>query len=915
MQKTTGLMGCQQCLVLSRARIEGIFTPVKSAKILAAAVLIAALIGFVNVPLAAAGENVLQRTLDNGLQVVIVPDPLAPVVTQEVTYFAGANQSPPGFPGMAHAQEHMMFRGSPGLTADQLSGITAQLGGDMDAYTASTTTTYYFTVPADDLDVVLKIEALRMAGVDNHQADWEKERGAIEQEVARDVSNPMFVLQQKARERIFAGTPYAGTGLGTKASFDQTTADMIRTFHDSWYAPNNALLVIAGAVDPETVFSKVRELFGPIPRRRIPDRGPIDLKPVVPQAFSSTTDQPYGMVAFTFRVPGFRSPDYPAAEILSQVLNSPRGAIPALAYEGKALDSGFFQQTFPDTGYATAWAAFSQGGNPTALLDELKAAVQRAKSGITDDLVEAEQKRVVLASELRQDSISGLAQLWTDSLALEGLRTPDQEVQRLRSVDPQAVRDAAAKLLDFDHTITLTLTPAASGEGERGGQVFGAPESFASSPEKPVALPAWAQAALEKLPHPVPLFTPTVMTLANGLRLIVQPLTTGSAVTLIGSVHTRENLQAPPGKEGVDDMLNTLLDWGPAGMSRSEFEAAMDSIGAEYSAGTSFSLQVLPEYLEKGVELLSRDLLDPAFPQDAFASQQPQLVQQAAGKMRSPVYQFRLAIQKGLAPEGDPSLRRPTPDSIGSLTLDDVRAYHAAVVRPDETTIVILGKVDAMTARSIVEKYFGSWKAVGPRPTLHYDPVPPSPARDVFIPDEVRQQDNVVLAETLPLTYSDPDHYALALGNEFLGGESFASPLYRELRVKRGLVYGAGSSTNFGRTRSQFSLSFGAAPEKVEQAKQIALQVIKDMAREPMSDADLHLAKAQALRQIELTGESASDIADSWLGYSQEGLSLDRMYEVARAYETVTAAQIQEAFATYIDLGRLSTFVLGRLPK
>jgi zinc protease len=860
-------------------------------------------------------QGVLSRTLDNGLHVVIVRDPLAPVVTQQVTYLVGANQSPPGFPGMAHATEHMMFRGSPGLTADQLSAISAQLGGDMDAYTTSTTTTYYFTVPAGDLDLTLKIEALRMAGVDNRAADWEKERGAIEQEVARDNSSPMFVLQARARQRIFAGSPYADTGLGTKDSFDKTTADMLKTFHDTWYTPGNALLVIAGDVDPQAVFSKVQRLFGAIPSRQAPEKTPVTLQPVSAETISSTTDQPYGFVSYSFRAPGYRSPDFAAAQILTQVLDSPRGAITALAYEGKALDAGFFQQTFPDTGYATAWAAFPQGGDPDSLEKELKAAVLQAVSSIPPDLIEAERKRIVLDNELREDSVSGLAQSWTDAIAVQGMKSPQDEVSLLRAVDAKSVNDAAAKIVDFDHAVTMVLTPAPSGQAPQGGQAFGTPESFATTPEKPVVLPAWAEQALAKLPHPTPLFKPDVFTLSNGLRLIVQPLTTGNAVSLSGSIHTVEDLQAPAGKEGVSDMLNALFDWGPRGMSRSDFETAMDSIGAEYSVGTSFSLQVLPDYFEKGVDLLARDLLDPALPEDALASQKPLAIQQAAGRLRSPVYQFRLAVQRGLVPEGDPSLRRQTPKSIASLTIDDVRAYHSSVVRPDETTIVVMGKVDPASVRSIIEKYFGDWKAQGPRPVLNYGPVPPSQAQDVLIPDEVREQDEVVLAETLPLTYEDPVHYPLAVGNMFLGGSSFASPLYRELRVKRGLVYSVGSSADFGRTRGSFSLSFGAYPEKVQEAKQIALQTVKDMADHPLSDADLHLAKAQALRQIELTNQTASDIAGHWIGYSQEGLSLDRLYVVARAYEAVTAADIQAAFAKYIDLGRLSTFILGKPGK
>jgi zinc protease len=175
----------------------------------------------------------------------------------------------------------------------------------------------------------------------------------------------------------------------------------------------------------------------------------------------------------------------------------------------------------------------------------------------------------------------------------------------------------------------------------------------------------------------------------------------------------------------------------------------------------------------------------------------------------------------------------------------------------------------------------------------------------------VREQNEVVLAETIPLTYNDPVHYALNLGNEFLGGGSFASPLYRELRVRRGLVYSVGSSTSFGRSRSEFSLSFGASPDKVPEARRLAVQLVRDMADHGMTDGELHLAKGQSLRQIELSSQSASSIAQGWLWYSREGLPLDRLIEVARNYETVTSAQVREAFKKYIDPDRLSVFILG----
>ncbi len=165
---------------------------------------------------APADPNVLRATLPNGLRVVIVRNRLAPVVSTAVNYLAGGDETPKGFPGTAHAQEHMMFRGSPGLTADQLANIGSVMGGNFNANTRESITQYLFTVPSEDLDVALRIEAVRMQGVLDSKEDWDKERGAIEQEVAQDFSNPSYLLFEKLRTKLFAGTPYEHVALGTR---------------------------------------------------------------------------------------------------------------------------------------------------------------------------------------------------------------------------------------------------------------------------------------------------------------------------------------------------------------------------------------------------------------------------------------------------------------------------------------------------------------------------------------------------------------------------------------------------------------------------------------------------------------------------------------------------------------------------
>lgn len=859
-------------------------------------------------------KPVVRTTLSNGLKVIVVHDAFAPVATQQLTYFVGGNEAPRGFPGMAHAQEHMMFRGAPGLSGDQLAGIYARLGGDMDAFTTNNITSYFFTVPADDIDLTLRIGAIRMRGVDDTEASWKKERGAIEQEVARDHSMPFYKLYERLLARMFAGTPYAHDALGTKPSFDKTTGAMLKKFHDAWYAPNNALLVVAGDVAPQAVIARVKKLYGDIPRKKLPTKPAIRLKPVQAATYTAKTDEPYGLVIVGVRMPGYGDPGYAAARLAASALSSQRGPIAALRYEGKALAAGFQMQAMPGSGLGFAYAVFPPGADIKAVRKSLVAAIDKVRAkGVAPDLVDAVKRRALLDQSLQGNSVSGLANAWTQAVALAGLDSPAQATRRLRAVGVKQVDAFIAHALDLDHAVTLVLSPT-PGARPRQGKGFGGAESFGSKPTQPVELPEWARKALARLPRPKPFMHPSDMHLPNGLRLIVQPMPDRHSISLYGDINQNEDLQAPKGKEGIADVLDSLFDWGPKGMTRLQFEAAQDKLGVEMSVGSSFSLKALPQNFDKGLKLLARTELDPALPQRAFQIEQTIQARSVQGMLQSPKFKFQQAVGKALLPAGDPALRHATKRSVLGLTPARLRAYYARTYRPDETTIVVMGNITAARAKAAVEKYFGQWKQQGSKPDLEYPPVPLSRAHDVLVPDPVRSQNRVVMAETLNLDFTNPDHFALDLANDLLGGGFYASPLYRVLREQNGLVYTLGSSYSFTRHRGRYTLSFGAYPGNVGKARQLAIKVLDNAIAKPMSPAQLHLAKSIGLRQIELAGQSVGGIANGWISRSEDGLPLDWDYVMARHFERLTAPEIQRALKKYLDPGRLSVIQLGQKP-
>jgi zinc protease len=861
-------------------------------------------------------ENVVRATLDNGLRVVITRDPLAPVVTVEENYLVGGNETPAGFPGMAHAQEHMAFRGCAGLSADQIAAIYAQLGGNNNADTQQNITQYFVTVPAQDLEVALRVDSACMQNVEDSDEQWAEERGAIEQEVSRDLSNPTYKFLTRLNEDLFSGTPYAHDALGTKPSFDATTGAMLRKFYQDWYAPNNAILVITGDVDPRAVLAKVRQLYGPIKRKALPTRPPVNLRPVKSESFTLESNLPYELVFVSFRMPGTDSADFAAVRILSDVISSQRADLYGLVPQGKALGTDFgLAETYPKASVGFALAAIPAGTDPAPIIAEVKAILAGyADKGVPAALVDASKKGEIASAEFQRNSITDLASTWSQALAAEGRESPSVIVEAMRKVTVADVNRVAKTFLSLQNAIVATLRPSASGEAVA-GKGFGGAEVTTAAPTKAVTLPDWAEAAVKALKVPQAVTHPADLTLSNGLRLIVQTEKLSPTVTIIGSVKHEANLQTAPGKEGVNSVLAELFSYGTVTRDRLAFQEALDDIAASESGGANFNLKVLKQYFDKGVELLADNELHPALPADAFKVVRDQSAELTAGTLVSPGYRTQRALETALLPKNDPALRESTPQTISALTLDDVKHYYAAVFRPDMTTITVIGDISLEEARPVFEKWFGGWKSAGPKPAVTLPPVLGNPPSAVNVPDPTAVQDSVELAEEIGINRFHPDYYALQLGDHVLGGGFYATRLYRDLRQKAGYVYNVDNALHATETRASYSVTYGCDAENVSKARLLIERDLAAMRTENVSPAELQQAKALLLRQIILSESSEDAVAEGFVARALVGLPLDEPTRAAQSYYALSADAVRAAFEKWIRPDAFVQVVRGPAPK
>lgn len=830
--------------------------------------------------------------LDNGLRLIVHEDHKAPIVAVNVWYDVGSADEKQGKTGFAHLFEHLMFNGSENYNDDYFKPFDRVGATGMNGTTNEDRTNYFEVVPKTALDMALWMESDRMGHLSGaiDQARLDEQRGVVQNEKRQSENQPYGKAYITIQEHVYpAGHPYSHSVIGSMEDLDAATLDDVHEWFNTYYGAANAVIAVAGDVDPQDVKQRVERYFGDIPA------GPPLIKPVVNIAKRTESTRhvmydrvPQDRIYKVWNVPAFGDADVELLDILSDVLSSGKSSrlYKRLVYDDQiATDVSAGNYTSQLGGAFLITATAQPGGDLAAVEQAIDEELQRVLDrGVRRDELERSKtgQRVSFIRGLERvggfggkSDILALSEVYYGSP--EGHEASQARVIRASARDVQAA--ARRWLSNGDFTLEVHAYPQYSVKPSAVDRSKGVPEVS--------DFPSVSFPKREKF------------TLSNGLKVI---LAKRSHVPIVGfTLMFDAGYSADQyGLPGTASLAMNMLDEGTTSRDALEISEELDRLGTSLSTGSNLdysfvSMTALTAKLDESLELYADVILNPSFPESEFERLRRQ---QLAGIQREKVTPLSMALRvfpKLIYGEGHaydlPLTGSGTEESVSKLSIKALRDFHATWLKPNNATLIIVGDAGREELEGRLERLFARWQA-GEVPHKNLARVEHQPASEVFIVDRPGSEQSILFAGHIVPPKSDPDELALDTANQILGG-AFSSRINMNLREDKHWSYGARSLVYDTAAQRPFIVYAAVQTDKTRESMaevQKELTGIRSGGDMPPTAEELAKAKDQKTLTLpgrwETNGAVAGDIAqmvrfslpeDYWdtLGSRVRALTLD----------------------------------------
>lgn len=820
--------------------------------------------------------------LPNGLTLVVHEDHSDPIVHVDVTYHVGSGREEIGKSGFAHFFEHMMFQGSDHVADDEHFKLVTEAGGTLNGTTNADRTNYFETVPSNQLERALWLEADRMGFLLDAvtQKKFEIQRATVKNERGQNYDNRPYglVYEYTAKNLYPYGHPYSWLTIGYIEDLNRVNANDLKNFFLRWYGPNNAVLTVGGDVDPKQVVQLTEKYFGGI------QKGPEVTKTVVPPAViekdryvSYEDNVRFPMLRMVYpTVPRFH-PDEAPLDALAQILG---GGKSSLFYKNLVKTEKAVQANVGHPAQELAGEfAFSVLPFPKFPLDSTEAIIRSTldefeKRGVTDD--DLAQFKATREAEIINylSSVAGkVSQLASFQTFTGSPNYLPKEAKRYQDVTKADIMRVYNQYIKGKKAVILTVYPKDQKEivahpdnytidttgyqspdyGYTGLKYLKAKDAFDRS-KKPASGPS----PTLKVP---PFWTDK---LPNGLKIIGTKNDEVPEVTLVFSVKGGHTLSASdPSKAGIAQFTAALMNEATQNFSNEEINAKLEKLGSSIQIYASteeiqVSVSSMTKNLDATLALVEEKMFRPKFAQADFDRLKKQQLELIANQSTQPVVIANKAYNKLLY--GNDNIRAipasGTTKTVESITLDDVKGFYGKNFSPSVTNLVVVGDVDKAAILPKLD-FLKKWAA---KPVN----LPKAPVarkidktRIYLIDKDKAAQSEIRIGYLTDLPFdATGEYYRAGLANYILGG-AFNSRINMNLREDKGWTYGARSSFGSTKTPGPFTAQAGVKAAATDSSVVEFMKEIKNYNQTGITEAELAFLKSSVGQRDALRYETS----------------------------------------------------------
>lgn len=894
--------------------------------------------------------------LPNGLTVVVHEDHSDPVVHVDVTYHVGSAREEIGKSGFAHFFEHMMFQGSDNVADEQHFKLVTESGGTLNGSTNTDRTNYYETIPSNQLEKMLWLEADRMGFLMDAvtQKKFEIQRSTVKNERGQNYDNvPYGLLREVSAKNLYPyGHPYSWLTIGYLEDLNRSNVDDLKNFFLRWYGPNNATLTVGGDVATKEVVKLAEKYFGSIPRG--PEVKPVKVEPVVLETnrYISYVDNYARTPRLTIvypTVPNYH-PDMAALACLAQILGQGGGGGGRRGGGGGggARNSILYQLLIKEQKAAAASAGsglnelageFSISvtpypGKSLAEMEKLanEALAEFERRGATDEDIEK------FRSQNEARAINGLASVQGKVSQLAAFQTftgnPNKISEQLdmyRKLTKEDVVRVYNQYIKNKNRLVVSVVTAGTEDLKAAPDNYTVNTASYKAPDYGYAGLKYVKAKDNFDRKPVPGNGPNPVvkvpafyrkTLANGMQVIGTENNEIPTVTVSIALKGGRLLEAVDVSEaGVSNLFATMMNDDTQNYTSEQMSEELAMLGSSISINNAddaiiFSVQSLKQNLDKTLVLLEERMLKPKFNEDNFLRIKRQLNEGLISSKTQPAtiasnVFARLNYGKnhlfGIPGNG-------TPETIKAININDVQSYYDNYITSEDGRVVIVGDIKET---EILPKLLFLTKL--PKKSFKLPPVAPAPAIEktrIYLVDVPRAaQTEFRVGNVTNLTY-DPtgEYYRTVLTNYNLGA-AFNSRLNLNLREDKGWTYGARSGFSGDKYTGTFAFSSGIRADATDSALSEVMREIKEYAETGVKEEEIAFMRksiGQADARNYETGVQKAAFIGRILEYN---LPADYVSKQSQILQTITKKDIDALAKKYLDVNKMNILLVGDKKK